>query len=106
MSIDLGNFEPLTGTTDEEVQHLYRLRDNDPSMKDKKPLFNNMLEDNRDSPIKESFLTKLVKPVNDEYWNSLTEEQRIEHGVISKYMLRNISLLSIVGITGFLCKKI
>lgn len=87
MSADYGKFEPLN-ECDEEVAHLYRLRDNDPSMQNEKPLFNNLNNSHRDSQISFNPVVTLFMWPNDPYWDSLTEKERIEHGVVSKYFLR------------------
>lgn len=95
MSFFTARFDPIE-TTD-EVKHIYRIRDNDPAHKDKKLKFINMGlvlntdPDSTDNPFN-VFNYISFKP-SDPVYNSLTEEEKIENGLPSTYMLTKTTFL-------------
>lgn len=99
MSFFWGRFDPIEGTIDEEVKHLYRRRELDPSFKNKEALLVAMSTTSRENldnfQVANSYI--INKESNDAKYQSMTEEERIENGIPSKYMNFYSSLYNLVG---------
>jgi hypothetical protein len=108
MSFFWGRFDPIEGSVDEEVKHLYRRRELDPNYKNKEALITSMTTTPNDNPdnfqVAKGYLFKQA-PNNAKY-ESMTEEERIENGILSKYALFNTSVYNLIGSCIWLGKSI
>lgn len=99
MSFFWGRFDPIEGSIDEEVKHLYRRRELDPNFKNKEGLLVAMSTNakrNLDNfQVANSYM--INQEPNDAKYQSMTEEERIENGIPSKYMIFNTSLYNLFG---------
>lgn len=106
MAFFSGRFEPIEAS--EDVSRIYRIRDNDPEMRNKKiQLMNveNLLNINSDAPYDTSFYHFLFYKLDDPVYNSLTEEEKIENGLPTKFALMKSTPVFMFLQFSFLGKK-
>ena len=89
MSFFWGRFDPIENQEDQEVKQLYRRRELDPQFKNKEAMIaaltptNNFNLDN----VKANTGFFFSETPNNAKYESMTEEERIENGMPSKYHL-------------------
>jgi hypothetical protein len=97
MSFFWGRFDPIEGEVDSEVQNLYRIRDND----GKEPLakFVDLKQFGYDSEdnYKVNYTRRFYIIPNDSIWLNMTENERIENGLPSRFKLLYASLPGLVA---------
>lgn len=99
MSFFWGRFDPIENQVDEEVNHLYRRRELDAKYKNKEALIAAMTptdSTNLDNAKANSGKFFGEAPNNAKY-ESMTEEERIENGMPSKYRLFLLSPYYLFG---------
>jgi hypothetical protein len=92
MAFFAGRFDPIEkGKVDPEVEKIYRIRDNDPEIKKMKPMLvdiREMLNSNPDNVDRKDNLYNFITfPRTDPIYNQLTEEEKIENGLPSNYLM-------------------
>ena len=99
MSFFWGRFDPIEGNIEEEVKNLYRRRELDDQYKNKAALLSYLTptqHSNLDnSNVGNCYL--IDKVPNDVKYQSMTEEERLENGLQTKYLLFSKSIYAVFG---------
>jgi hypothetical protein len=107
MSFFWGRFDPLEGNIDEEVKNVYRRRELDDQYKNKAELIAYLTPSqtsNLDNyKVANSYFIEEVP--NDVKYQSMTEEERVENGLPSKYLMYSKSIYAIYGSCMWMGKK-
>jgi len=95
-----GKFNSVNENSESEnTKHLYRIRDNDDEFIKKGVLYNiNQINMHRDNDFVYSFMQNFYFQPYDKFWLEMTEDERLEHGLKSRF---DKKIYSIAG-TNFL----
>lgn len=98
MSFLWARFKPLEGEIDEEVKSLYRNRDNDNKLRSQYKGFQvnraNLGVPHLDDPLRNHLDRQLpwISKPSDSVWEGMTEEERIENGLPTKFEVGEYSI--------------
>lgn len=99
MAFFWGRFDPIEGNVDEEVKNLYRRRELDDEYKNKAALISYLTPSQRSNLDNNRVGSGYVigEVPNDVKYQSMTEEERLENGLPTKYLLYTSSMYAALG---------
>jgi len=98
MSFYSGRFDSVdTSKVDENVKQLYRIRDNDKRNLNSQLTLTQPFFGSNDNPILPTVTKFSLMKYADPVWEQMNEEERIENGLPTKYLLLHKSPLAIIA---------
>jgi hypothetical protein len=87
MAFFMGRFDPIDGVVDDEVRKLYRRREYDQEYKNKKGALVDRKIFGVNPDMKNDSMNRFgaVKSTTDDIYSNMTEEERVENGLPTKW---------------------